>query len=184
MVGQPVPGIEVQIRGDDGTVLGPGEVGELFVRGETDTAFTRVLDGPATPGDNTIHAIALDPQDWRRVYVIRGNQVLACNDVTAATPTFADITGNLTGAAGQTPQVRSLTLFDNTPDKAGDAVVLVGGLGGVYRLVAPNLASPQETCPRRDVTTIAPQALTLLNSKLSRDWSEAFAGRVIREAGP
>jgi long-chain acyl-CoA synthetase len=33
-VGQPVPGIELQIRGDDGTVLGPGEAGELFVRGE------------------------------------------------------------------------------------------------------------------------------------------------------
>ncbi len=33
-VGQPVPSIEVQIRGEDGTVLGAGEVGELFVRGE------------------------------------------------------------------------------------------------------------------------------------------------------
>ncbi len=33
-VGQPVPGIEVQIRSEDGTVLGPGEPGELFVRGE------------------------------------------------------------------------------------------------------------------------------------------------------
>ncbi|GAC1403463.1 MAG: fatty acid--CoA ligase family protein [Mycobacterium sp.] len=33
-VGQPVPGIEVQIRGEDGTVLGPGQTGELFVRGE------------------------------------------------------------------------------------------------------------------------------------------------------
>lgn len=33
-VGQPVPGVEVQIRGDDGTVLGPGETGELFVRGD------------------------------------------------------------------------------------------------------------------------------------------------------
>src|ERR1700737_4878155 len=33
-VGQPVPGIEVQIRGGDGTVLGPGESGELFVRGD------------------------------------------------------------------------------------------------------------------------------------------------------
>ncbi len=33
-VGQPVPGIEVQIRSEDGTVLGPGQVGELFVRGE------------------------------------------------------------------------------------------------------------------------------------------------------
>ncbi|MDT5019281.1 MAG: hypothetical protein QOD39_5441 [Mycobacterium sp.] len=33
-VGQPVPGVEVQIRGDDGEVLDPGQTGELFVRGE------------------------------------------------------------------------------------------------------------------------------------------------------
>jgi long-chain acyl-CoA synthetase len=33
-VGQPVPGIELQIRDENGTVLGPGESGELFVRGE------------------------------------------------------------------------------------------------------------------------------------------------------
>jgi acyl-CoA synthetase (AMP-forming)/AMP-acid ligase II len=33
-VGQPVPGIELQIRDEDGKVLGPGESGELFVRGE------------------------------------------------------------------------------------------------------------------------------------------------------
>ena len=33
-VGQPVPSIEVQIRDENGTVLGPGETGELFVRGE------------------------------------------------------------------------------------------------------------------------------------------------------
>jgi acyl-CoA synthetase (AMP-forming)/AMP-acid ligase II len=33
-VGRPVPGIEVQIRDETGKVLGPGESGELFVRGE------------------------------------------------------------------------------------------------------------------------------------------------------
>jgi acyl-CoA synthetase (AMP-forming)/AMP-acid ligase II len=33
-VGQPVPGVEVQIRAEGGAVLGPGELGELFVRGE------------------------------------------------------------------------------------------------------------------------------------------------------
>ena len=33
-VGQPVAGIEVQIRDESGNVLGPGETGELFVRGE------------------------------------------------------------------------------------------------------------------------------------------------------
>jgi hypothetical protein len=47
-----------------------------------------------------------------------------------------------------------------------------------------DLAGTQETCPRRDVTTIAPQALSLLNSKLSREWSEAITARVIRDAGP
>jgi len=34
------------------------------------------------------------------------------------------------------------------------------------------------------VTTIAPQALTLVNSKLSREWSESLAARVIHDAGP
>jgi acyl-CoA synthetase (AMP-forming)/AMP-acid ligase II len=33
-VGQPVPTVEVQVRAGDGTVLGPDETGELFVRGE------------------------------------------------------------------------------------------------------------------------------------------------------
>jgi long-chain acyl-CoA synthetase len=33
-VGQPVSGIEVQIRDEAGNVLGPGETGELYVRGE------------------------------------------------------------------------------------------------------------------------------------------------------
>ena len=32
-VGQVLPGVEAQIRGEDGTVLGAGETGELFVRG-------------------------------------------------------------------------------------------------------------------------------------------------------
>lgn len=32
-VGRPVPGIEVQIRAEDGSVLGPDQTGELFVRG-------------------------------------------------------------------------------------------------------------------------------------------------------
>ncbi len=48
-VGQPVPGIEVQIRADDGTVLAAGEPGELFVRGEQVsgryTDIGSVLDG-------------------------------------------------------------------------------------------------------------------------------------------
>jgi len=33
-VGQPIPTIEVEIRNEDGKVVGPGEHGEIFVRGE------------------------------------------------------------------------------------------------------------------------------------------------------
>jgi acyl-CoA synthetase (AMP-forming)/AMP-acid ligase II len=33
-VGRPVPGVQAQVRAADGTVLGPGQTGELWVRGE------------------------------------------------------------------------------------------------------------------------------------------------------
>ncbi len=32
-VGRPIPGVEVEVRGADGSVLAPGDTGELFVRG-------------------------------------------------------------------------------------------------------------------------------------------------------
>ena len=41
-----------------------------------------------------------------------------------------------------------------------------------------------ESCARRHLTTTAPQALTLLNSRLSLEWAEGFAGRILRSAGP
>jgi hypothetical protein len=40
-----------------------------------------------------------------------------------------------------------------------------------------------ETCARRYASTTAPQALFLLNSKLTLDLARAFAGRVLAEAG-
>jgi acyl-CoA synthetase (AMP-forming)/AMP-acid ligase II len=51
-VGQPVPSIEVQIRGEDGAVLGPGQIGELFVRGEQ------------VSGRYTDIGSVLDPAGW------------------------------------------------------------------------------------------------------------------------
>jgi acyl-CoA synthetase (AMP-forming)/AMP-acid ligase II len=51
-VGQPVPGVEVQIRGEDGAVLPAGETGELFVRGEQ------------VSGRYTGIGSALDAQGW------------------------------------------------------------------------------------------------------------------------
>jgi hypothetical protein len=40
------------------------------------------------------------------------------------------------------------------------------------------------SCPRRAVTTIAPQALTLLNGALARDAARGLAARIARAAGP
>jgi hypothetical protein len=40
-----------------------------------------------------------------------------------------------------------------------------------------------ESCSRRNVSTSAPQALMLLNGKITLEWSRSFAGRVLREAG-
>ncbi len=50
-------------------------------------------------------------------------------------------------------------------------------------LEAFDFAGAQESCSRRNATTTAPQALALLNSRLSREWAESFASRVIQQAG-
>jgi hypothetical protein len=44
-------------------------------------------------------------------------------------------------------------------------------------------ANPNTVHSRRDVSTTPTQALTLVNSDLVYKWSQALAGRVIREAG-
>jgi len=46
-----------------------------------------------------------------------------------------------------------------------------------------DMASPQEVHSKRDVTTTPLQALTLYHSEVVFGWSQALAGRVIREAG-
>ena len=45
-------------------------------------------------------------------------------------------------------------------------------------------ANMSETCARRSVTTVAPQALTLLNGELTAAESKRFASRLIELAGP
>jgi hypothetical protein len=47
-----------------------------------------------------------------------------------------------------------------------------------------DMPDPHESCPRRNITTSPLQALTLLNSKLTLEWAQSFAGRVLDAAGP
>jgi len=46
-----------------------------------------------------------------------------------------------------------------------------------------DMPDPHESCSRRNVTTSPIQALTLLNSHLTLQWAQSFAGRVIEIAG-
>src|SRR5262249_17525696 len=89
---------------------------------------------------SAIRDIVLDPQDWRHVFVLRGNEVWVTDDVTdlRANP-FTNITANLFGGPGAlTTQVRTITLFDTTPGVADDSILLAGGLGGVFRFDSAN----------------------------------------------
>ncbi len=65
---------------------------------------------------------------------------------------------------------------------------------GLYIFVRRNLRYPffeafdrpdtNASCPRRSVTTIAPQALALLNDPLAHKAAKSLADRIAREAGP
>lgn len=46
-----------------------------------------------------------------------------------------------------------------------------------------DMPDTHESCGRRNQTITAPQALSLLNDKLTLEWAAAFAGRVIKQAG-
>jgi len=46
-----------------------------------------------------------------------------------------------------------------------------------------DMPDTHESCPRRNATVTAPQALALLNNELVSDWSRSLAGRVWNDAG-
>ena len=50
-------------------------------------------------------------------------------------------------------------------------------------LEAFDMPDTHESCPRRNLTTNATQALFMLNSRLTLEWAQGFAGRVIGIAG-
>jgi len=107
--------------------------GQLFFRqaapNGNGTDFTNV--SASLGGSGAVEDIALDPQEWRRVYVLRGDQIFVTNDITnlGGNP-FVNVTGTL---AGLSSDVRTVELYDTTPGIAGDAILLAGGLGGVFR---------------------------------------------------
>ena len=51
-------------------------------------------------------------------------------------------------------------------------------------LEAFDMPDTHESCSRRDVTTTAPQALTMLNDKVALEWAQRFAGRALAAPDP
>jgi hypothetical protein len=47
-----------------------------------------------------------------------------------------------------------------------------------------DMPDTHESCPRREVTTTAPQALTMMNDRVVLDWAQAFAGRALEARDP
>ncbi len=47
-----------------------------------------------------------------------------------------------------------------------------------------DMPDTHESCPRREVTTTAPQALTMLNDKVVLEWAQAFAARALADRDP
>ncbi len=120
------------------------DAGELFVRGEAGPIFANITP----PGTGRIWDVKMDPDDWRHVFVIQGQQIWESRNGGQA-GSWVDRTANLlsvtpdplTGlpaAATLTTQVRTIALYDPAPGVANvgvanDVVLLAGGRGGVFR---------------------------------------------------
>ena len=120
----------------DLTYVASGATLRLRTANATNTTADFVTVTGYTGG--AIRDIELDPDDWRRGYVLdtAGRVFSFVNDGGAAT-TWNNVTGNL---AGQSGSIRDVELFTPTA-AAGDDFVLVSGFGGVFRTLAPSATS-------------------------------------------
>jgi len=87
--------------------------------------------------------------------------------------------------AGAPKPVGGWDLNKNVSDQQRRSIYIFVRRNDPYpMLTAIDFPDSHETCSRRNRTTTAPQALTLLNSPLTADWARHFAGRVVAHAGP
>jgi hypothetical protein len=92
------------------------------------------------PGDGVI-SVAVDPQDYRRVYVADGaNRVFASFDEGA---TWRDLTANLPDLTSG-DLARTIEIYSTSPSTKED-VLVVGNLGGVFAMRRPDKPSANWT---------------------------------------
>jgi hypothetical protein len=115
--------------------------GQLFRRGE----FGVLYDNLNPPGGSApITDIAVDPDDWRHVYVVKAGRIFETFNGETAAPSWTDVSFNLVGpvTANGTPgnnflttEIQTIALWDGAPGTTVGGVTLVaGGRGGVFRL--------------------------------------------------
>jgi hypothetical protein len=105
--------------------------GDLYLRTTAGGAFSNLTAYPGgAPQD-----IALDPDDWRSVYVTDGNAVYHSADSTAAGATWVNLnSAQQLGMAGG--GLRTIEVFGGSP-AIGDEILLAGGNNGVFRTRNP-----------------------------------------------
>jgi hypothetical protein len=124
--------------------------GQIFVRSTAGKSFQQTNWGKpnSPPGEAPVmdprsafdQRIEIDPDDYQVAYVLDSNGNVWVTIDTGIS--WFSITYNLLKIVGKpngsTPPVDSVEIYDPMPNgKLGDEVLLVGGLGGVYRLFNP-----------------------------------------------
>lgn len=107
-------------------VLYIGTENKVYLRSQADQAPTQLT---AYPGTGQIQDIAIDPTDWKKVYIAETSKIYRSTD---AGDSWTDITGDLIGTDRITAE--SIKTIEVVPNGSGGAGVLVGGLGGVYAI--------------------------------------------------
>ena len=105
--------------------------GRIYLRDETGTINDRTAGLAAIIAAGTVKDVLVDPDDYTRAFVLKGNQVAFTINSGV---TWTEITDNIPSL---TSQLDSLAFVDPTPGTAGDGTLVAGGLGGVFRYVSP-----------------------------------------------
>jgi hypothetical protein len=113
---------------DNAAVIWIGAGGQLLFR-ETGAGLPTVVNSYTAAGGGVVQDIAVNREDYGRVYVVdTSSRVWASTDKGA---TWVNITAKLSSLSND---LRTIEVFSPT---AATDVVLVGGLGGVFRTLDP-----------------------------------------------
>lgn len=106
------------------------------------------------------------------------------NDKVGGPAVFPPINKQLVQGAADFNGDRAWTVSRNKEDWNRRSIYIFSRRSLPYPLLSTfDPANPSQAHHKRDVTTTPLQALTLFNSDITINWSQALAGRVINEAG-